>query len=235
MATNLEQQLINLELGFTLHDLTTATDISANVGRMIYTRDDDKISIEIFFELYQACTEAAIRASQPLNVYCMWMPKYGYDRAFPWFDQDLEIALKSADFKTFLMIFYGWYFMYEERDDNIKYAEAKTFLAQNEQHGAQILTFIEQHMAKYGALYIHDAELPEFNEENDPDYEQRDQILSERKDQLKAELGPLLLEHGIDLKEFQRIYKAAEARMDKKLIWTSPFQVAIVPNQEVTV
>lgn len=50
------------------------------------------------------------------QILCRYYPNRICDWAFPWFDEMMEIAIKHASFRMFVLILYMWNFYFEERE-----------------------------------------------------------------------------------------------------------------------
>lgn len=53
---------------------------------------------------------------------CKWF--HYYNQVFPRFSEMMKIAIKQANFRTFMLIFYMWNFYYQERNHSLTYDEA---------------------------------------------------------------------------------------------------------------
>lgn len=143
-------------LNFTFNDVANTSQISPNIGRMIYL--SKSIDIDHFYGYYQNLTEYAIKHSNPENVYYLHLPKYDMDRSFPWFNLDLSCALEHSDFRTFLYVLNGWMFWHENRNESLSYTEACNLAKNNTEHGDEIIAFLTQIKELFNGIHPYECE-----------------------------------------------------------------------------
>ena len=86
----------------------------------LFRIDDDYLE---FMSDYNRMIHREIQLGNHESIYtlCHWI--YYCDRAFPWFDPMMEVALKSADIKTFTLVYWMRQTWYEERYDSLTHEQ----------------------------------------------------------------------------------------------------------------
>lgn len=94
--------------------------ITVTTGNEIYKDPEfDIISKEYeeFMNDYNRMIHREIRSQNVKGIYNLCVAIYHNDRAFPWFDPMLQVAIQESSFRIFCFVYYMHQFWYEERED----------------------------------------------------------------------------------------------------------------------
>lgn len=110
-----------------------------------------------FMGNYNKLIHREIIKNNTLEVFLLCKRHYR-DRAFPWYDEMLKVAINQSNYSTFMLVFYMWNFYYEERYSSLTYDEVLQLVIGSPEEKLKV-EFMKEITNKFNCFCVKDFDI----------------------------------------------------------------------------